>query len=750
MRTLLSQFCEEFEQSLRPLLAPLGRTTEILSSAGRELPGREILGDLTDLAQQLEMLVDKVAEQQAYVLIFGPLKSGKSTLMNALSSSYVSEVTSLPAYPCMVYVSHADKKQFTVTRYDGETSVFTDPAALRMHIGRAHSELAERVRNGSEEDEVFDPTLHFKHAIRRIDVKAPAGNLARSGAVLVDTPGLYSRMKFGYDRMTREFRNAAASAIFVVKSDNLFLEQVFEEFNDLLELFSRIFLVVNLDSGKRDLEPDGRLVPSLESEDPLRIIEAFENLVMSPTLKQAMDEGRLRIYPVDLLQAASRRLRRSSGTPLDADSGGAPRIEDDVRGQANFDAFLQDLTDSLNSTDYIVAFLGDSLRRASSLLADATDLCTHSSTGRLKQSVEALDREHADADRRRDAARRLASIDWTPVFDELHEKLATTVREPLRKLAERTTAKLDEVIDRWFRTDASLQTLVEDELTLVLLGYQQEAADLVRAELEDRVQAGRAGVRLHSETEADLGAVAIDLGAIGKGSLRGIEADALVQAVHAPLLAEHVPVRKSFIDWILFRSGTTVQRRLLGSPERPSLRIPAAQKSRRLGPPARNAIRRELDRYEGSFFADSVRRIQHKVLGDYSGITTDCLKQTIEQRRIAMEGRLTEIKQELGLRRRVLENLDLLLKGTRTASTAIVTLTRHYGSTDPRLLVKPVTKTDPPRTAAVAAPGEPQKTIQPTAPPAGAAAKSSPAVLPSMHSGPVKKPEPVKQPKAGN
>ncbi len=67
----------------------------------------------------MQALTDKVAEQQAYVLIFGPLKSGKSTLMNALSAAYVSEVTSLPAYPCMVYVTHADTPGYVVTHYDG-------------------------------------------------------------------------------------------------------------------------------------------------------------------------------------------------------------------------------------------------------------------------------------------------------------------------------------------------------------------------------------------------------------------------------------------------------------------------------------------------------------------------------------------------------------------------------------------------------------------------------------------------------
>ena len=236
MRTLLSHFCESFDEIVRPVIEPLAGSAQALGEASAELPGREVRAELLELRHQIEVLVNKVAEQQAYVLIFGPLKSGKSTLMNALASTYVSEVSSLPAYPCMVYLSHSDERQFDITRYNGKRERFTDPTALYVHINRAHGELAERIRETEERGGTFDPAMHFPEAIRKIDVRIPAGDLHNSGAVLVDTPGLYSRMKFGYDRMTREFRDSASCAIFIVKSDNLFLEQVFAEFEDLLDL----------------------------------------------------------------------------------------------------------------------------------------------------------------------------------------------------------------------------------------------------------------------------------------------------------------------------------------------------------------------------------------------------------------------------------------------------------------------------------------------------------------------------------
>ena len=90
MRTLLSQFCDSFDEVIRPLLGPLHESAEALLKAGPDLPGMAARADLLDLQHQFEALVKKISEQQAYVLLFGPLKSGKSTLMNCNARSYVS------------------------------------------------------------------------------------------------------------------------------------------------------------------------------------------------------------------------------------------------------------------------------------------------------------------------------------------------------------------------------------------------------------------------------------------------------------------------------------------------------------------------------------------------------------------------------------------------------------------------------------------------------------------------------------
>jgi GTPase SAR1 family protein len=671
MRTLLSQFCSEFDQIVRPLLAPLGRAADALGRAPQDLPVRVLRPELIDLRHQIEMLVDKVADQQAFVLIFGPLKSGKSTLMNALCGTYVSEVSSLPAYPCMVFVSDASRREFTVTDYKGDTVVFADPAALRAHIDAAHASLAARIRKVEEAGEQFDPGVHFPEAIRKVDVRLPAGDLAQSGAVLVDTPGLYSRMKFGYDRMTRDFRNAAACAIFVVKSDNLFLEQVFEEFNQLLELFSRIFLVVNLDVTKQDLDPQGNLVPSLEQQDPARLIKAFESLAMSAPLKNAADEGRLRIYPVGLLQAASQRLRGQSG-------------------EGGFDEFRSDLTDYLNSTDYLVAFLGDSLRRAASLLEETTQLGAHATVQALEQSLQDLERRRATVESTRDAVQKLAARNWATDLKTVRDELAVEVHKRAQEFARGTADATEGALDRWFRADASLQDLVKEDITPLLTVFQEQLTLAAAELLKGRAARGHAGLEVEATDVEAAARAAIDFTAIGREAAASLARAELVVVPPTPLRSEHVPVRRRLADWLLLRSAAKVRRCVFGPPDRPALRIAVDAKRLRLGEPARAAIAERLARYRQSFCKETLDRVTGDLLGGYVRAVHRTLRELLTARKTELDQQQAEIAARGKLCRNVLGPVRELRTTAGTVEAAVDELASRYGRTDPVELMKPV------------------------------------------------------------
>ncbi|MEZ5979120.1 MAG: GTPase domain-containing protein [Planctomycetota bacterium] len=675
MKTLLSQFCSEFGAAVEPLVGPLRNFCDVLQAAEDAgvvgLEAKPYVAGFHDVSHQLSVLVDKVAQQQAYVLIFGPLKSGKSTLMNSISAAYVSEVTALPAYPCMVYVSHAPQREFVVTRYNGDTNTFTSPASMRMQVSRDHAELADRIRREEDAGRDFDPALHFPEAIRRIDVRVPAEELRTSGAVLVDTPGLYSKMKFGYDRMTREFRNTAACAIFVVKTDNLFLEQVFAEFSELLELFSRIFLVVNLDTTKMDLRPDGSLSPSLEREDPVRIIEAFETLAMSASLKQAVDEGRLKIYPTDLLRAASQRLQESvSGSPTPA-----PAVD--------FRSFLQDLTDYLNSTDYLVAFLGDSLRHGGALVDEARGLCKHEGLRRLADDAERLKRERTRLVAELDATNKLLETDWKACFAPLADRVVDASEAEAASLRRTALKGVRGAVDGWMATDDSLKTLLDEGVAQVLAGYQRDFAAACETKLRSSVEGPFGGASIPDTTARELERAGIDLARFSPEGLLTILPREYTEQVALRIDVEAMPVRKTMLDWVLFRSRAGIRRRLVGNASNPANAIPRGEKQRRFDDATLDFVEDEiLERLEG-FFDGARTRIAQGMARDYSRTVASALQRTLDTRRQAQQKDLARVASQLGRLEELSEGLRTLEHVLESTARDVAALNETYVHTDP-------------------------------------------------------------------
>ena len=683
MHTVLSEFCIAFESKLRPILDPVQHAAEALAKAPEGVSARQVLPGLRDLRHQMQALIDKVAEQQAYVLIFGPIKSGKSTFMNALSAAYVSEVTCLPAYPCMVYVSHADSPGFEVTHYDGRTASFTHRDGLREILTNGHYQLTRRIREVEAASEVFEPAVHMPDAIRRIDIKIKIPDLANSGAVLVDTPGLYTRMKFGYDRMTRDFRNAAACAIFIVKTDNLFLEQVFDEFGELLQLFSRIFLVVNLDSTKKDLLPDGTLTPSLEHESPWEIIEAFEHLSMTAPLKEAAEDGRLSIYPVDLLRAASRRIQahteKGNGQDLEADQ---------PRGEADFDMLLEDLTEYLNSNEYLKAFLEDSLRRSRVLLDELKSSLGDDSVQNLAREVTTLQEGCDEARTKVETVNNLRQVQWRDHVQGLVPWLLERVGRLARQVKAEAADPISVAIEQWFDNAQSLHHLREQELLPIFASAQSRMISDAEDALKRRASEDLAGLSATEDLLADLQAVGVNMRSTAESALGGLKAGATVSSPRPELSSEDIPVRRSFSDWMLLRSNSMVRRRLFGPAEQPDAELPAEVKADRLGNPAREAIRDGSMAQLESLVDKVAQGLPDQLVQGYAEQFEQDLQGQLEQIQEKSKQRLEELGQRLRETQQAHEKLQALSGQVESVSSSVDTLIERFGKTDPATLTQ--------------------------------------------------------------
>lgn len=670
MRTVLQQFSESFLSGVEPVLEPLSKVEQVIARTTDGAGVKVVLPELRDVRHHLRALIEKIREQHAYVLIFGPLKSGKSTLMNSICASYVSEVTALPAYPCLVHVSHSERPQFRVTRYDGTEESFNNQSVLHEVVEGGHAALTKRLREVEETGEEFEPSIHMPSALRRIDVNLPAEELATSGAVLVDTPGLYSRMRFGYDRMTRDFRNAAACAIFVVKSDNLFLEQVFAEFTDLLDLFSRIFLIVNLDSRKSDLAANGELVPSLEREDPNKIIQAFRDLAMSAPLRQAVDDGRLQIYPVDLLNAASVRIRVAAGQDV-ADA----RVEDYKR-------LSDDLTDYLNSSDYLREFLSDSLRRATGLLHDAVCLLEHKTFDELDRQVEVLRGECRKVGETKEAIDRLEAIDWTSREKATRDLMAGELNTQIQEIIKTAKETLKKAVDSWWEDDTSLNDLIKGSLR----SHKKRAADQFvlwfKSIVHSEISKGFAGLDTSGQLDSDLKKVGVDLSNIGRSVLAATKLEKEVPGKDPQLNMDEIPVRRGFLDWLLFRSSARIRRLIFGKQESPDKPVSAAVKAKRLREEAREMIEKQSFDDFVSLWSDEIRALPSLYLDAYFKVLNEHLSALFKKLAFETAKKIGRLEEQIHSGAVVTEQVESTIDALDKTEELVEELISKYGVTN--------------------------------------------------------------------
>ncbi|MGK0185685.1 MAG: GTPase SAR1 family protein [Verrucomicrobiales bacterium] len=661
MKTEIAAFCQEYDTVLSPLAEALKTTSNCIESESRVDMLRTTQAGLLDVGMRLKSLGDKIEGQQAYLLIFGPLKSGKSTLMNAISGTYVSEVTSLPAYPSLVYVSHGEKS-FTMTSYDGKERSYHDNSALQEAVTRGHSELAERIREKEQLGQSFDPGVDFPEAIRRIDIRLPISDLVESSTVMVDTPGLYSRMKFGYDLMTREFRNSAACAVFVVKTDNLYLEQVFAEFTDLLDLFSRIFLVVNIDGGKRDLHPDGTLQPSLESQDPQKIIEAFETLAMNAQLKDALDDGRLRIYPIDLLNSASAYLQQTAAGLRDGES---EEIATEEEGESDpedetFQTFRQDLTEYLNSNEYFLGFMRDSLRQGGTLCDELQKHSSPESLDEFSSTSSELEQQALAAEAKIQAALEYEQTDNTHVFQREQQECETKARQVAESLRGETASKLERMVERWSESGDSLRCLLDNYCGPILNEFASHVNAETVSQVKTLVDTPLCGAKFSIETVAAIDSLAISLPELGQSIGAKQAASSNSEEGRLSIEVNAIPVRKSLVDWILFRNQEAVRQRVLGTVGDLDQQIPPDVKSKRLGEEGLRTIRSLCLESLNQQFAGIPQSSSDRAVGEFASGFIQELDKRVRAEKNSLEEELKNLHVRMSSDKLILDALAKL------------------------------------------------------------------------------------------
>lgn len=696
IRVELKEFCQQFSTSLKPFSESLDETLQALRQVKVDEGIQPVLDEVLENRHRLKILQDKAHQQHAYLVIFGPLKSGKSTLMNAISGSYVSEVTSLPAYPCLVYVHEGEEHRIATTNFNGDEATFPSARSLNEHVQTAHEELAERIRQADESDLAFNPAQDYKEAIRRIDFTLPAPYLRESGTILVDTPGLYAKMRYNYGQLTRDFRDTAACAVFVVKTDNLFFERVFEEFADLLEVFSRVFLVVNIDSTKQDLGPDGELQPSLERENPAKIIETFENLTVSAPIRSAIRDGRLRIYAIDLLQTAQQSLRvqeaedaapgeeatvsaeAGESQPEDtgelAEEGAAGGSSDESPvARIGFPAFLKDLTDYLNSSDYLVEFMADSLRQTYSILREVGEQSKSPQMHAFREGIEELRSRSNHLHQQLREVRQLEEDSWDGPMDELTREIRQQLTEHTAAVLPELKTRAEAAVTTWLEEDESMEDLLKNRIQPLLRKACGESREKARTLLDDTCSTRNSGLRLSAGLVDRIHGIGLQFDDIYP-HFKPRVAETLAEECELPhpeAIQEQLPLKKTFVDYLLFRSPAKIRKQVFGETVPSDKEVPVSVKTKRFDEAAVSALHESVNSYLESVFRDCLEKPADELLAEFRKTFLEQASERLKSKVDELDHAARQAKKRLEDRRLVAGAMDGLETKSETLGAEV-------------------------------------------------------------------------------
>ena len=288
-----------------------------------------------ELRESLAMLEDRTARPEVRILVLGPLKSGKSTFMNVIARNpRVSQVSPLPAYPCIVEISDLDDEQAggddpakVSIFYKG--GVAQAPVPLDQGMRKLDDLLEEYVQAES------DGEPQYERVVQKVRLNVAKGQL---GLVLIDSPGLL----FGgthYSEKTKRLIDGADLIVFVIRPEQLFFAAVKDYLDDLVRHADhwRVFILVNGSTQARNLR-NGKFEICNQIEKGEDLKKYFNRRIAGGQLLAALQkETQFTLHFTDLYVAAQFRFdgepTHDSAKPgLEEAKAGVKAIEDFIEG----------------------------------------------------------------------------------------------------------------------------------------------------------------------------------------------------------------------------------------------------------------------------------------------------------------------------------------------------------------------------------------------------------------------------------
>jgi len=280
----------------------------------------------------------------------------------------------------------------------------------------------------------------------------------------------------------------------------------------------------------------------------------------------------------------------------------------------------------------------------------------------------------------------LLKVDWDAAFEKVRTENAARLESTLRTRATQLNQELRSALDRWFGSSASIQALAAESWNPLVTTAAVELAEDTRRRLRNALDAVFAGAEPGAAAVTDLNAIGLQIRPIGQTALARLTEPDLADPYLFPLATDEIPVQKSFVDYLLFRSQDAVRRRLFG--EDLTAEIPLEQKQKRLREPSRTTLEKFAEdglaqRFPKLPTTYATERLQAYVADFRNGLT-----EALRARRAEFENERTARQQPFEINRAILAAADDLLARTTQVTAELTQLAHEEKVSEP--VVAPV------------------------------------------------------------
>lgn len=413
--------------------------------------------DFAVVEMPIERLANHTRFPEVRILIFGPLKSGKSTLMNVLARNFrVSQVDPRPAFPCVIEVRGAADGNETSEFFkkDGESPY------LKCSIDESRTKLDALLQEyisgfPSERPVKIVQHINFNEGFRN-------GGILEDGIsmVLVDSPGLLFDDK-EYTEETDRQREEADVAVLLLRPEQLF----FKEINGIIRkalgggdngrgnAYQRIFVIVNASQSATQISPDGKFERYNQIDKKKEILDYFIQHVATEDIAGRLCKQKdISIDSIDLLEASRSLSEKNIESFLNSNQGIALRtLEEYLRG-----SLVQEKLRKLNGDWLQIIKSGNELAANLKVLISNKTVNIENSIGNEQKILEerkmAFQKEEQRENEKNIGIEKLKA--WSP--DNVPENWRTDMENTLRQ---------------WIETHAFERQNVEDEVQHIVRSW---------------------------------------------------------------------------------------------------------------------------------------------------------------------------------------------------------------------------------------------------------------------------------------